>query len=321
MSFRSPICSPFSHFRITATGALLLASVTLLACGGGLASAGNPGGLGHAGKHHLHHDSADRYAAKKYVVGYRHVGCGYRPWGGYAYGVSSPYRSGLINSYANVLHGRADVIRSLGVANLNHAHAQTQWEVARSAAMQNGIDALVARQERQQINRESRFGRVYDRATARKAAAAMVPQIPGGWELPEGLELTGHWGDAPIEPTADANGIETKAMGLSSQYLDPISGRLNWPALLQHDHFAKARRPLDELFARRAVEGWIEDRHLPSLRDWVAKIDQEVDRLDVPEPIRSEAHRFLAGLVDEAHTPNQPINDPAGMLERIADNR
>ncbi|WP_168564527.1 hypothetical protein [Crateriforma spongiae] len=321
MSLRSPICFLSSQIRATAARGLLLAGALVLACGGGLASAGNPGGLGHAAKHHFHHDSADRYAAKKYVVGYRHVGCGYRPWGGYAYGVSSPYRSGLINSYANVLHGRADVIRSLGVANLNHAQAQTQWEVARSAAMQNGIDALLARQERQQINRESRFGRVYERAMARKAAAAMVPQIPGGWQLPDGWELTGHWADAATEPAADANGIGPDAMGLSPQQLDPISGRLNWPALLQHDHFAKARRPLDELFARRAVEGWIEDRHLPSLRDWVAKIGQEVDRLDVPEPIRSEAHRFLAGLVDAAHTPRQPINDPAGMLDRIADSR
>lgn len=92
---------------------------------------------------------------------------------------------------------------------------------------------------------------------------------------------------------------------LSPAELDAITGRINWPILLQADEFAKYRAELEALFAARADLGGINTWGYLQI-DQTAKALLEQLKLrvaDFPPQDYIQARRFLEALAYEAKYP------------------
>ena len=214
-----------------------------------------------------HHDYAVHHHGRHGVFyGHRYRG-GYRPNYGHTY----------FNG-----HEIADVFRARAQANLLNAQARTQNEVARTARLNNDVHQLNTHIERRRINSTVRFAHLHVRGEqlrAAKADAASVAHVNG------------------LDPNADRR--------LSPVELSPISGTLRWPLLLQTEHYADARTPVNQVFASRAQDGQINPDHYLPLRDWVAKVSEELEKHihKYPESDYAHAQDFLRRLVIEASLP------------------
>ena len=206
------------------------------------------------------------------------------PWRGY-WG----FRRGYPHSWADVLHGQADVIRSRGLANLLNAQAWTQAEEARSRDLANDVLELNTYYERRRINTQERFGHLHALAQSRKAERAEYVKV----SLQNGID--------PSKPAR-----------LTPQELDPATGQLRWPMLLQTKHFDRARGPVDTLFARRAKFGNIHPDHYIPFRNWIEKVKAELHRNvnSLPKEDYAVAQDFLRRLITEARSPAGRL--PAG---------
>ncbi len=184
--------------------------------------------------------------------------------------------------YRHYGHELANVIRSTAQANLLNAHARTQNEVARSARLDNDIKSLTTHFERRRINSTVRFAHLWERGAQAKAQKASTAEIAALVGLPDNA-----------------------ADRLAADELHPQTGRLSWPLLLEMEHFTRARRPVNELFKRRAAEGRINPDHYLSLVDWIEKVKLELNKNvhNYPAQDYVEAKDFLARLVAEARLP------------------
>ena len=190
-------------------------------------------------------------------------------------------------------HEIADVIRSGAQANLLNAHARTQNEVARSARLDNNVKQLNTHLERRAINSRARFAHLWAQGAkvrAEKEAAAVNQN--------QHLASTQH----------------EAAERLQNFEVNPATGRLHWPLLLQMEHFSKARQPVNQVFAQRSASGTINPDHYLPLCDWIEKIDTELDKNvhDYPEADYAEAKDFLRRLVAEARL---PATTPSSLMQ------
>ena len=184
--------------------------------------------------------------------------------------------------YESYARGAAHLIHARAQANLVNAQAWTQAEVARAESLKNDVFTMETRLEKRRINTQSRFGHLHALAAERKARKAE-----------HGIErLTAHLDPVPIR--------------LLANEIDTNTGQLTWPLVLQVSHFDKARKPLDTVFAERAKSGSINPNHYLPLRNWVQRMNQEVESLTgtLPKEDIAEAQDFLRRLVEEARLPH-----------------
>jgi hypothetical protein len=109
---------------------------------------------------------------------------------------------------------------------------------------------------------------------------------------------------------AQDNGIRlSKEPRLSDEEVNQVTGRLHWPLLLQMEHFNRARKPVNEIFASRARAGQVNPDHYLPLCDWIKKVSDELTKHvdDYPEVDYAEAQDFLRRLLVEARLPSAPI--------------
>ena len=118
--------------------------------------------------------------------------------------------------------GFADVVRSAGEANLNNSAAAINFEQARSMNMQNHLQYAETYFQMRQVNRQAR-------------AAESGPRLST-----EQLFRIAH------EQAPDR---------LSNSDLDPLTGDITWPIVLQGNEYSEYRDTLTSLFADRAREG------------------------------------------------------------------
>ncbi|NNE00219.1 MAG: hypothetical protein HKN47_23105 [Pirellulaceae bacterium] len=198
------------------------------------------------------------------------------------------YRPNYAN-YGYNGHEVADVIRSRGQANLLNAQARTQNEIARSAALDNDVKELATYHERRQINRTTRFGHLHARGEQLRASKAQAEHE---------AQLAGF----RIEDVA----------GLTPDELDPVTGQLAWPLLLQGTHYNRARQPVDIIFATRAQAGQVNPDHYLPLRDWIDRVDYELDCYVhlYPKADYAKAKDFLRRLMIEARLPALQLSSP-----------
>ena len=175
------------------------------------------------------------------------------------------YSSGASTAAGSALNGMASVISSAGDYNLST-----------SAAAVNMTEA----QRQSIVNRQSATNSYFEmRATNRAARAAEAEKHPTMEEI------------ARIAQQGVPKALNTSA-------LDPITGRIAWPALLRSDPFAAPRVELDQLFAKRASQGGLDfteqtqarkavDAMSGSLKDMVA---------DVPPMTYTASKSFLNSL-------------------------
>lgn len=168
--------------------------------------------------------------------------------------------------------GLGNVIRSTGEANLLNSQAANNYEDARRKEMENRVYGTEAYFEMQQINREAREAAASPRATQE--------------------DLTRY-------------AKENAPKRLSPSELDPLTGEIGWPPLLQSAAFARDRGKLEVVFSQRAKSG----RFTPEQR---TEVDQRTRSMHAelkknlsayPPQDYVQAKKFLEQLAYELYAP------------------
>jgi hypothetical protein len=166
------------------------------------------------------------------------------------------------------LNGMANVVRSAGYYNVMNSIAAQNWEQAYSYDLDNRLKATNTYFEMRRVNQAAKEAARPPAASAEdlaRYAAEMAPKR------------------------------------LTSSELDPVTGEINWPALLNDDRYAKLRENVDHLFTQRqTTSGGVSDYQatigaVESLRAALLKnIDQYSPGMYI------EARKFLDSLQYEA---------------------
>ena len=93
-----------------------------------------------------------------------------------------------------------------------------------------------------------------------------------------------------------------KPKRLSPGEFDPVSGKINWPLLLQDDSFAADRTALEELFGEMAVNERLSFDQYQQIRETGARMQEQLNSIirDVAPRDHMKATSFLTSLLYEA---------------------
>jgi hypothetical protein len=192
-------------------------------------------------------------------------------WGDGGYGAAT-----VGESRAN---GLSNIITARSQANLTNSEAAQNYEAVRSAQLDNRVKTASTYFDMRRMNTTERFGTPEEKA-AHKAA---------------NQEKYYEWARSgrPDRP--------------SSQQLDPITGKINWPFSLMPDKYAPYRDELNELFAKRAQHGgyltYTEYTQLEKTTDAMyASLKEEIKELNSMDYIN--AKNFIQALMHEARQSN-----------------
>ena len=162
--------------------------------------------------------------------------------------------------------GFASVVRSAGAANLMNSAALSNVEDARSKNIDNRLQATKTYFEMKRYNKDYRDATSKPRPTSeqlfRLAKGATPNQL------------------SPID-------------------LDPVTGMINWPAVLKTDSFEEQRGNLEALYADRAnAGGKIEIQQYQEIRKNVRAMQAELrgQIKDIPPQVFTSANAFLKKL-------------------------
>lgn len=196
---------------------------------------------------------------------------------------SSPSGFGYIGGYRHastyeegVLRGYADLTRAGGEANYWHSAAANNWQDAYSKYLANQEAKTETYFRKQAINRAAREATRPQRLTTEQYAILAKKQAPD--------RLANHQYDRGL-------------------------GRLNWPAVLQHEAFAAERAILDGAFAARTPgDAGIGSTFSTGVRQLTTnmqhKLQANMAGLNPMEYLA--AKKFIAGLSIEAQQPLLP---------------
>lgn len=172
-------------------------------------------------------------------------------------------------SYAR---GMSDVISAQGQYNLQTSQAAINLSEARSKEIQNAQQYTEAYFQMRAANKAYRAQEAGPRVTSEQLFR-LAKQ------------------DAPSR--------------LSPSELDPVSGKLSWPAALKTDDFGKTRAEIDELYAKRAAGSVlsIDDRRKLSKAcgDMTDALRAQIR--DLPPPDYLSAKKFIESLAYEGEKP------------------
>lgn len=141
-----------------------------------------------------------------------------RGYPGYGWGGGGGFASTPMQGQ---MYGMAAVIRAQGQAAENYSQARINQEQARQAYLKNEQEWLKLRNDTREQHQARTLAKANDQREARDRWLSSRPS------------------SLPPKLTADE--------------LDPISGVIHWPDLLQRPEFKDSRQRLDELFASRAL--------------------------------------------------------------------
>ncbi|HEX4142023.1 MAG TPA: hypothetical protein VHY91_00600 [Pirellulales bacterium] len=187
--------------------------------------------------------------------------------GGGRYGGFGGYGGGG-TAAGSYLNGMANVVRSAGYYNVMNSVAAQNWEHAYSYDLDNRLKATNTYFEMRRVN-----------------AAAKAESRP---------------------PAASAEDLARYASvmapkRLTSSELDPVTGEINWPGLLNDQRYAKLRENVDQLFTQRqATSGGSSDYRatVNAIEALRAALLKNID--DYSPGAYIEARKFLDSLQYEA---------------------
>lgn len=189
--------------------------------------------------------------------------------GGVVVGESYPFRASTAGE--SFARGAAEVIRARGEFNLNTSEAAINAQEAFSRALVNAQNAVETYFKLRQMNRD------YRRAER---------------------------GPRPTPEDLDRYARAAQPAPLSPSELDTLTGEVNWPILLRHDHFAALRAEYEELLDRWAVsrnlgrtDGFGTEQHL-AVRRTTDKMEEQLRQAvrELHPQDYSTAKRFLRSL-------------------------
>ncbi len=166
--------------------------------------------------------------------------------------------------------GFADVVRSAGAANLMNSAAAKNVEEARSQYIDNRLKATKTYFEMKRYNKDYKDATSKPRPTSEQLFRLAKDATP---------------------------------KRLSPAELDPVSGKITWPQVLQTASFATYRESLDALFADRAnAAGRVDFEQLQAIRKSIRDLQAELrgQIRDIPPQVFSSTNSFLRQLEYEA---------------------
>jgi hypothetical protein len=169
------------------------------------------------------------------------------------------------------LRGWADVIRSWGQRNYLDTKALINIEEARSRHIDNRLRSTAAYFEMRQINRSAR-------------AAEAGPRVDG--------EQARRYASMGVPKRASAHEV------------DPDTGAINWPELLEGPEFASYREYLNEMFAARQQGADNTSKIQTTTKKMLNELKTKAGSVDTASYMA--AKRFIESLAYEARfTPGQ----------------
>ncbi len=171
------------------------------------------------------------------------------------------------------LQGLASVVRAQGDYNLSTSAAAVNWTAAAKQGIQNEKDFVEAYFAIRAFNRQ-----------AREAENARERQITQEW--------------LRFHPSVKPN-------RLSPSELDPVSGTINWPMLLQSDELAGVRQDIQKAFTERHQLGMMSYNNYRMVQQITNKLLAEMlDKIhSIPTNEYIQGKKFLEALVYEASLP------------------
>jgi Txe/YoeB family toxin of Txe-Axe toxin-antitoxin module len=188
-------------------------------------------------------------------------------------------RGDTVNAYHHAstaaegqMRGMADLVRSQGQANLDHSAAAVNYSVARRNEMNNRLAWTHTYFQMREANRAYR-------------AAERGPR--------------------PTMESLTRFAQAGRPRRLSSSELDPVSGEITWPMLLEYDAYATDRAELEGAFTRRAYRRAITAEDYAAVKETTA---QMLNRLkeqvrQVSQSPYIAAKKFIESLAYEADVP------------------
>ena len=161
--------------------------------------------------------------------------------------------------------GFADVVRSAGAANLMNSAAMKNVEDARAKYINNRLNATKTYFEMKRYNKDYRDANKKPRPTSEQLFRLAKSKTPGT---------------------------------LSPADLDPVTGAVNWPEVLQTEAYDEAREKLDALFADRAKAGNADYELCQKISENVQQMQDDLKGQinDIAPQVFSSANAFLKKL-------------------------
>jgi hypothetical protein len=165
--------------------------------------------------------------------------------------------------------GAAEMIRAAGENNLLNSQAAQNYEAARSQNLDNRVKYAETFYAKRRMNEEYR-------------AAKKTPP-----------------------PTAEQlfrRSEAAKPKRLSPGEYDPVSGKINWPLLLQSDSFSADRAALEELFGEMATTERLSFDQYQQIREAGSRMQEQLNSIirEVAPRDHMRATSFLTSLLYEA---------------------
>lgn len=169
--------------------------------------------------------------------------------------------------------GMADVIRSTGTYNLLTSEAMKNVEDARKKYIENRLQGTDTYFEMRRLNKQARQAETGPRPTQNDVIRYAQERAPDR---------------------------------LSPSEVDPLTGGIAWPSLLQEDTFKTAREKLNELYEKRAGRGSLTASELNQVSQLIASMDETLQKNyvgRVPPMLYAPAKSFLKSLSYESYLP------------------
>ncbi|TVS18642.1 MAG: hypothetical protein EA424_10445 [Planctomycetaceae bacterium] len=159
----------------------------------------------------------------------------------------------------------ADLTRSAGMANLLNSEAAINMQTAARQNMENRVFGTEAYFDRRRINREARQADRRPQASPDDLARFARARAPSR---------------------------------LSVSELDPFTGQIVWPSILQQEIYAEYREGLESLFAERAISGHLDMQQRTDIRQLTNEMQQTLkSRIrDYPPQEYMQTRTFIEGL-------------------------
>jgi hypothetical protein len=165
-----------------------------------------------------------------------------------------------------------NVVRAQGEANLNNSAAAVNYSAARTNEIQNYKDQTSAYFDMRALNKQARAAERGPRPTMDQLVRSAQEGLP---------------------------------KRLSPSQLDVVTGRIQWPMVLQADMFAENRAKLESIFASRTSRGAMDLDNYRQVREltdtMLADLKKQVR--NVPAPQYLDGKNFLTSLAYEASQP------------------
>jgi len=170
------------------------------------------------------------------------------------------------------LRGMGDVMRSAGQANLNNSAAAINYSIAQRNQIENREAWTHSYFQMRQANRAYR--------AAERGPAATMEQMVRFAQV-------------------------GKPKPLSAGEVDPVSGSINWPMLLQGDDFADQRAEVEKAFAKRAGSSMMSEDDFMKTREATEEMAANLKKKirDVPSYKYMQSKKFIDSLAYAAGQP------------------